>query len=60
MGCEVDGLCCSAHEDYLGRVFSVDELGDFSPRLFIGYGGFFAYPVDPSVDVSVVLVVESV
>src|SRR5439155_14704554 len=60
MSCKIDGLCCSAYEDYLRRVPSVDELGDFSPGVFVRYGGFFAYPIDSSVDVGVVLVVESV
>src|SRR6266566_7297961 len=60
MSCKIDGLRCSPYEDYLGRVLSVDELGDFSPGVFVRYGGFFAYPVDSSVDVGVVLVVESV
>src|SRR5207245_10748251 len=60
MSCKIDGLCCSAYEDYLRRVPSVDEVGDFSPGVFVRYGRFFAYPVDSSVDVGVVLVVESI
>ena len=60
MGCEINRLGCSAHEDYLGRILSVDEMGDFSPGVFVGYSGFFAYPVDSSVDVRVVLLVESI
>src|SRR5207253_3760132 len=49
MGCEINRLGCSAHEDYLGRILSVDEMGDFSPGVFICYSRFFAYPVDSSV-----------
>src|SRR5467141_312792 len=35
-------------------------MSDLSPSFFVGYCRFLAYPVNSSVDVSVVMVVESV